>query len=61
MKFGQVREHNKIFFIKNRVEYKAERLVPDLFLFLIMLYMRQNQMLCSLFSISFDSPQLGVQ
>ena len=29
MKFGQVREHNKIFFIKNHVEYKAERLVPD--------------------------------
>ena len=61
MKFGQVREHNKIFFIKNHVEYKAERLVPDLFLFLIMLYMRQNQMLCHLFSISFDSPQLGIQ
>ena len=33
MKFGQLIEHNKIFFIKNHVEYEAERLVLDLFLF----------------------------
>ena len=33
MKFGQLIEHNKIFFFKNYTENEAGRLVSDLFLF----------------------------
>ena len=33
LKFGQVKEYNKIFFFKNHAENEAGRLVPDLFLF----------------------------
>ena len=33
MKFGQLKEYNKIFFFKNYAENEAEKLVPDLFLF----------------------------
>ena len=33
IKFGLLIECNKIFFFKNHAENKAERLVPDLFLF----------------------------
>ena len=33
MKFGQLKEYNKIFFFKNYADNEAEKLVPDLFLF----------------------------
>ena len=38
-----------------------QRLVPDLSLFFENPNMRQMQVVCSLVSIFFDSPQLGIQ
>ena len=32
MKFGQSTDNKRKFFVKNHVQNKAERLVPDLFL-----------------------------
>ena len=49
------------FFFKNYVENEKGRLVLYLFLLLKMLNMRQKQVVCSLVSIYFDSPQLAIQ
>ena len=61
MKLGQLVEYNqkKYFSSKRHAEIEAGRLVPDLFLFFKKLKVRQNQVVCSLVSIYFDSPQLG--
>ena len=62
MKSGQLTEYNKInCFFNNHAENEAERLVLDLFLFFKKLYMRSKQVVCSLDSTYFDSPQLGIQ
>ena len=62
MKLGQVMNITRqTSFFKNYVEIEAGRLVPHLFLFKKMLNMREKQMVCSLVSIYFDSPQLAIQ
>ena len=49
-------------FFKNLAENEEERLVPELFLFFLKkLDMTLKQVVCSLFSINFDSPQLSIQ
>ena len=50
----------EIFFFENHAEHEAGRLVPDLFLFFCF-NKRKKQMVCSLVSITFNSPQLGKQ
>ena len=62
MKFGQLIEYKgEIFFFKNYAENEAGRLVPGLFLFSKKLNMRWKQVVCSLISVYFDSPQLAIQ
>ena len=61
MKSGQLIEYNKRNFFNNHAENEAERAVLDLFLFFRKLYMRSKQVVCSLNSTYFDSPQLGIQ
>ena len=50
-----------MFFFKNYVDNEAQRLVPDLSLFLKKLNVRWKQVVCSFASIYFDSPQLAIQ
>ena len=40
MKFAQLIEHARELFVRSNAENEARRPVPDLFLFLIKLYMR---------------------
>ena len=55
-------EYNKRnFFFKNHAINEIGRLVQDLFLFLKKLYMMKKKVICSLVSIYFDCPQLGIQ
>ena len=62
MKFGQLIEYDKKNnFFKNQAENEAGRLVPDHYLFLKNLQMRQKQVVCNLLSIHIDGPQLGIQ
>ena len=59
IKFGQLIEYNKRFvFFKNYTENKARRLVPDLFIFSNMTW---KQVVRSLVSTLFDSPQLVIK
>ena len=53
----------EIFFFKNYAENESGRLVTDLFLFFKKAYyeVKGKQVLCSLVSIFFDSPQLAIQ
>ena len=39
----------------------AGKLVPDRFLFIKNLYIRQKQVVCSLISLYFDSPQISIE
>ena len=57
MKFGQFITRER-FFLKNNAEKRQEDQVRTCFCFLKKLYLMQNQMVCSLVSIYFDSPQL---
>ena len=62
MKFGHVIESNKRdVFVQNHAEYEAKRLVPGLFCFLKKPYMRSKQEVYNLFSMYFNSRQLGIQ
>ena len=62
MKFGQFIKHKKIFFFKNHVENEVGRIVPDSFFFFQKkAYIKEKQVVCSLTSVYFDSPQLGIQ
>ena len=47
-----------MFFLKNHEENEVRRLVQDL---IYSLYMRREQLGCSLGLIYFHSPQLGIQ
>ena len=59
MKLGQLIEYNKInIFIQKKCTNEAGRLVP---LFKKMLNMRRKQVICSLVSMYFDSPQPRIQ
>ena len=50
------------FFIQDHAENEAGRFVPDLFLFFFKkLCLSLKQVLCSLVSLYFHSPQLGLQ
>ena len=62
MKFGQVIEYNKknIFFKSHR-ENETARLVPGLFLLFEKALFEIKKVVCSLVSIYFNSPQLGIQ
>ena len=54
--------NNNTNFPQNLAENEARRLVPDLFLFFRKaLYEAKTKLTCSLVSIYFESPQLGIQ
>ena len=59
-KFGQVIA-TEIFYFKIHAENEAERLVPDLFLVFKKALYDVKKIVCSLVSITFDSPQLDKQ
>ena len=64
MKFGLLIEYNKInFFFKNPVENEAGKIVPAFFLFLekVLYEISLQLVVCSLVSISLDSPQIGIE
>ena len=62
IKFGQLIEYNKRFSFKNHAENEAGALLPDIFLFLnLALYDVKKQVVYSLVSIYFDSPQFSIQ
>ena len=62
IKFGQLIEYNKKFSFKNHAENEAGTLLPDIFLFLnLALYDVKKQVVYSLVSIYFDSPQFSIQ
>ena len=57
----ETRKHvqlKEMFFLKNHEENEVRRLVQDL---IYSLYMRREQLGCSLGLIYFHSPQLGIQ
>ena len=62
MKFRQLIEYHKVnFFFKNYPKNEAGALVPDLFYFEKKFKMRPKQVVHSLASIYFDSPQITLQ
>ena len=64
MKFGLLIEYNKInFFFKNPAENKAGKIVPAFFLFLekVLYEISLQLVVCSLVSISLDSPQIAIE
>ena len=64
MKFGLLIEYNKInFFFKNPAENEAGKIVPAFFLFSekVLYEISLQLVVCSLVSISLDSPQIGIE
>ena len=62
MELDQLVEYNKrIFSLKNNAENKADRLVPDLFLFFKKAYYEVKANGLQLSLTIFDSLQLGIQ
>ena len=63
MKFGQLLQYNRIFFVKNYGENEVGRLVPDIFLFFEKaLYdcMGWKSVVKNLVSIYIGNPRLGL-
>ena len=60
MKSGQLIEYNFIYFF-SKIMQKMWQGEQFLFRFFKELYIRQKQVVCSLISIYFDSPQLDIQ
>ena len=62
MKFGQLIEHPRgIFFFENYAENEAEKPVPGRFLFFKKALYKLKQVVCTLISLYFDSPQISIQ
>ena len=62
MKLGQLMEYiREIFFFKNCAGNETGRLVPDLFSLFKNPQNKVKEVVCSLVSIGFDSPQPGIQ
>ena len=63
MKFGQLIECNKRnVFLQKKAENDAERLVPDFFfVFEKSVIWGKKQTVCSLVSIYFDRPEIGIK